>query len=175
MNPNKQKIDLAIIQLTAQLGKLPEVWQIEEVTGFNAILIIRNLDKDYPKNLLMSQTERTALEAYLECGTIKLAAEKLGKSYITTSNTITRSIQKGFLKEKIKTKKYEKSVEHTTFIEVTSDFIIKLNKNTSVNLKGGRGYVDPTTKNSCVVYKNCKEYHVTLFESQYRVVRRAIE
>ena len=55
---NKITIAKAVLKLTLDKGKEPEVSELEDYTGLNAITIIRNLGKDYPKHLLI--TEQTS-------------------------------------------------------------------------------------------------------------------
>lgn len=158
---NKHIVDHAIVKLSAS-GKLPEVSEIETLTGLEAITIVRNLEKDYPKELIITKAERVVLDAYLEYQNLKSISEKTGLTYYNVSNTISRLKQKGIINEPKKS--WNKTT--TTYIEIIRDVFAKKN---TINLKGARGYIDDNDLRA-MVYLDCKQYRVKVNARDYQVI-----
>ena len=171
MQPNKQTVDFAILKLSAIDGKLPEVSQIEDFTNLQAITIIRNLDAEYPKELLITKRERTILNAYQENHSLISISEKTGISYYDVSNTITRLKKKGIIKVQ-KKEKIKVDPPKPTYVEIVKDVFFKISKDNVVNVKGMQGYVEGTGLKRAIayIYINRIRYEIPVNHSDYLAI-----
>lgn len=171
MRPNKQAIDLCIIKWTAEHGELPEIADIENETGLQAVTIMRNPDKDFPDEKKISIIERTVLNAYKEHHGTKAVSDATGIGYYDVSNTLTRLKKKGIIKNPAPQKpKQEK--HNNIWIEIIRDY----RTGKDVNLIGARGYIEPQSGNiiTAIVWKNKVSHRIMVKESDYKVIGRRV-